>query len=62
MGCNRNDIVAEMPVQMDWQILHISRSITQGNAIHTYIYTMRGSESIRFGVSTKHLYTTRVFY
>jgi hypothetical protein len=47
MGCNRNAKVAEMPVQVDWQILHISRSINQRKAILPYISAMRVSESIQ---------------
>jgi hypothetical protein len=46
MGCNRKGKVAEMPVELDWQILRISRSINHGKAIFAYISTMRVSESI----------------
>ena len=53
MGCNRNAKVAEMPVQVDWQILHISRSINQRKAILPYISAMRVSESIHWSCLKK---------
>jgi 16S rRNA (cytosine967-C5)-methyltransferase len=47
MGCRGNGKVAEMPVHLDWQILHNSRSITQRMAIIGYIPAVEASESIR---------------
>jgi len=47
MGCNRREKVAEMPVQLDWHVLRISRSIIHVRTVLSYISTRRVSESIR---------------
>jgi len=51
MGCNRREKVAEMPVQLDWHVLRISRSINHVRTVLSYISTRRVSESIRDFVS-----------
>jgi hypothetical protein len=48
MGCNRREKVAEMPVQLDWQLLHISRSINHVRTVLAYIVTREVSETIRW--------------
>jgi hypothetical protein len=46
MGCNRNDKVAEMPVQLDWHVLRISKSINHVRTVLAYIITRGVNESI----------------
>jgi hypothetical protein len=46
MGCNRRENVAEMPVQLHWHVLRISKSITHVRTVLAYIITRGVSESI----------------
>lgn len=47
MGCNRREKVAEMPVQLDWQLLRISRSINHVRTVLAYIVRRGVIETIR---------------
>jgi hypothetical protein len=55
MGCNRREKVAEMPVQLDWHVLRISRSINHVRTILTYIITRGVSETIDWRCLKKNL-------
>lgn len=46
MGCNRRENVAEMPVQLDWHVLRISKSINHVRTVLAYITPQGVSESI----------------
>lgn len=46
MGCNRREKVAEMPVQLDWHVLRISRSINHVRTFLAYIVRRGVSETI----------------